>query len=187
MQGIESGLSYLNILHLCASDSHVDLVAFLASAQVTMTGFLPIAWYSSYFMVRGGFALLNQSPVKAELSYAFKRLGKNSQAPDEERQGFSSSVTELTILKHSPISRHPNIKFEGICCELIAGEARNLPVLVFEKQHTETYFIFGIRRKAGNSPLSRKSPLRTDSRCTLHTSCFPYVANCSHEGEDIGP
>ena len=134
LQGIESGLTHFNRLHLCASDSHVDLLAFLATAQVNRTDFLPIAWCPSYFLGRGGFALLNQSPVKAELSYAFKRHGKHSQAPNEETDDFSSSITELIILKHRLIAKHPNvIKLEGICWEVTAEEDRILPVLVFEK------------------------------------------------------
>ena len=134
LQRRESGLSNLNLLHLCASDSHVDLLAFLATAQVNKTDFLPIAWYPSYFLGRGGFALLNQSPLKAELSFAFKRLGKHSQAPDEETKDFSSSITELTILRHRPISSHPNIiKVEGIYWEVTTGEDRILPCLILYK------------------------------------------------------
>ena len=132
--GIESSLSHLNLLNLCASESHVDLLAFLATAQVTRTDFLPIAWYPSYYLGRGGFALLNQSPVKAELSFAFKRLGKYGQISDEETQDLFSSTNELIILRHRPISSHPNIiKLEGICWEVTVGEDRILPVLVFEK------------------------------------------------------
>ncbi|KAL9076812.1 MAG: hypothetical protein Q9161_000797 [Pseudevernia consocians] len=108
-KGIDSGLSHLSLLRISASDSHVDLLAFLATAQVNQTDFLPIMWYPSYYLGRGGFAVLNQSPVKAELHFAFKRLGKHTKAQDEEMEDFSSSISELAILRHDPIASHPNI------------------------------------------------------------------------------
>ena len=114
-KGIDSGLSHLSLLRISASDSHVDLLAFLATARVNQTDFLPIMWYPSYYLGRGGFAVLNQSPVKAELHFAFKRLGKHTTAQDEEMEDFSSSISELAILRHDPIASHPNIiKLEGI-------------------------------------------------------------------------
>lgn len=133
-QGTGSGLSHLNLLRISASDSHTDLLAFLSIAQLNLTDFLPIAWYPSYNLGRGGFAVLNQSPVTAELSFAFKRLGQNGQAQDEDTEDFSSSMTELAILRHKPLAIHPNIiKFEGICWEVAPENDRILPVLVFEK------------------------------------------------------
>ncbi len=173
-QGTESGLSHLNLLHLCASDSHVDLLAFLATAQVNRTDFLPIAWYPSYFLGRGGYALLNQSPVKAELSYAFKRLGKHSQAPDENTKDFSSSISELIILKHRPIASHPNIiNLEGICWEVTAGEDRILPVLVFEKATYGDLFHFRDTEEGKKLTVEQKVSLCAqilDALYTLHAS-----------------
>ena len=173
-QGIESSLSHLNILHLCASESHVDLLAFLTTAQVTRTDFLPIAWYPSYYLGRGGFALLNQSPVKAELSFAFKRLGKHGQVPDEEAEDFSSSINELIILRHRPISGHPNIiKLEGICWEVTVGEDRILPVLVFEKAAYGDLFHFRDTEEGRKLTVEQKVALCAqilDALCTLHAS-----------------
>ena len=86
---------------------------------------------------------MNQSPVKAELSFAFKRLGKHGQAQDEKTEDLSSSISELAILRHKPIASHPNIsKLEGICWEVTAGEDRVLPVLVFEKATYGDLFYF---------------------------------------------
>ena len=173
-QGTESGLSHLNLLHLCASDSHVDLLGFLATAQANRTDFLPLAWYPSYFLGRGGFALLNQSPIKAELSYAFKRLGKHSQALDEEMEDFSSSITELAVLRHRPISSHPNIiRLEGICWEVNVGEERILPVLVFEKAAYGDLFHFRDTAEGKKLTLEQKVPLCAqilDALYTLHAS-----------------
>ena len=174
VQGIESGLSHLNLLHLCVSDSHVDLLAFLATAQANKIDFLPIAWYPSYFLGRGGFALLHQSPVKAELSYAFKRLGKHSQAPNKETEDFSSSITELTILRHIPISTHPHvIRLEGICWEVTAREDRILPVLVFEKAAYGDLFQFRDTEEGKKLTVEQKVSLCAqilDALYTLHAS-----------------
>ena len=133
-KGTESGLSHLNLLQISASDTHADLLAFLSTAQSSATDFLPIAWYPTYDLGKGGFAILNQSPVKAELSFAYKRLGWKGQAQDDDVTDLSSSIVELAILSHKPIADHPYIiKVEGICWEVTPENDRILPVLVFEK------------------------------------------------------
>lgn len=173
-KGIESGLSHLNLLRICASDSHVDLLAFLATAQVNLTDFLPIVWYPSYYLGRGGFAVLNQSPVKAEFGFAFKRLGQHSQPQDEEMEDFSSSITELAILRHKPIASHPNvIKLEGICWEVTAEEDRILPVLVFEKAKYGDMFQFRDMEEGKKLTIWQKVSLCAqilDALYTLHAS-----------------
>lgn len=171
-KGTESGLSHLNLLRISASDSHADLLAFLSTAQLNLTDFLPIAWYPSYNLGRGAFAVLNQSPVKAKLSFAFKRLGQHGQRQDEDTEDFSSSVSELAILRHKPLSIHPNIiKIEGICWEVTAENDRILPVLVFEKATYGDMFQFRNMEEGQKLDLRQKISLCAqilDALYTLH-------------------
>ena len=173
-RGTESGLSHFNLLRISASDSHADLLAFLSTAQLNLTDFLPIAWYPSFNLGRGGFAVLNQSPVKIELSFAFKRLGQDCHAQDEDVEDFSSSISELAILRHKPLAKHPSIiKLEGICWEVTPENDRILPVLVFEKATYGDLFQFMDTEEGQKLNIRQKISLCAqilDALYTLHAS-----------------
>ena len=117
---------------------------------------------------------MNQSPVRAELNFAFKRLGEHTKAQDEETVDFSSSISELAILGHEPIASHPNIiKLEGICWEVTVGEDRILPVLVFEKAAYGDLFHFRDTEEGKKLTIVQKVSLCAqilDALYTLHAS-----------------
>ena len=173
-KGTESGLSHLNLLKISASDSHADLLAFLSTAQSNHTDFLPIAWYPAYNLGRGSFAILNQSPVKAELSFAYKWLGWNGQVQDEDTEDLSSSISELAILRHESVANHPNvITLEGISWEVAPENNRILPVLVFEKATYGDLFQFRDTEEGQNLDFRQKVSLCAqilDVLYTLHAS-----------------
>ena len=177
---LESGLSHLNLLRICVSDSHADLLAFLATAQSKGVDFLPLVWYPAYYLGRGGFAVLNQSPVKAEFSFAFKRLGERSQPRDVETEDFSLAISELNILMHRPIASHPNIAaLQGICWEVNAEEGRILPVLVFEKSTYGDLFQFRDMQEGKKLTVVQKVALCSQILDALHTVHASRTLRCA--------
>lgn len=104
-KGTDFSLSYLKPPWLWVTESHVDLLVFLAAAQSREVNFLPLTQYPSFHLGRGGFAPLNQSPVNAEVSFAYKRLNDSNPSDGNLSEDLSSSIAELAILRHQPTIR----------------------------------------------------------------------------------
>ncbi|KAH6649388.1 kinase-like domain-containing protein [Chaetomium tenue] len=116
---------------------HYDLLSFLAAVQKARIGFLPLAWNSAALVGRGGYAIVNESAVHANLSFAYRRTyrrASNGGGGDSGAADFDAAMTELTILAHRPIQEHDNIiTLEGISWEVAPQDSRIAPVFVYER------------------------------------------------------
>jgi serine/threonine protein kinase len=69
-----------------------------------------------------------------QMSYAFKRIKWSRLARSNESRNFQALISEVLVLGHPLIRKHPNIiRLEGICWDFPPGDDRVWPVLVFEK------------------------------------------------------
>jgi hypothetical protein len=129
-------LTSMRLMQISDSAFHEDLLSFLSAVQSLEVDILPLVWYPALKLGRGGYAVINQSLVNDRLSFAFKRLADPNDRPDTQYQSLRSSMTELAILRHGNIRKHPNIiDLEGVCWEVNPSSDCILPVLVFEKAH----------------------------------------------------
>jgi serine/threonine protein kinase len=127
-------LTYLRLLRVSSEAPHEDLLAFLSLVQSCEVDILPVMWYPALKVGRGGFAVLNGSPVNEEFGFVFKRLANVENRPGEDFKSFGSIMTELAILMHHNVRRHANVvDLYGICWEVNPEEGRILPVLVLER------------------------------------------------------
>ncbi|KAM7189223.1 Protein kinase-like domain containing protein [Naviculisporaceae sp. PSN 640] len=146
-QALEDQL--LGFQRLSLKSPHCDLLNFLAAADKSRIDYLPLSWYSSAPVGRGGYATINESVVHANLSYAYRRASNwrsdegNGQEPRDQSnssdlegkdQDYQPAMMELTILAHPPIREHENIiQLEGISWEVVPEESRIVPVFVYER------------------------------------------------------
>lgn len=134
-QALDDEVSGMEKLSL--KSPHCDLLNFLAAANKARIDYLPLSWYSTAPVGRGGYATINESVVHANLSFAYRRAsnwrGGPEGSPDGE-QDFEAAMMELTILSHTPIEEHDNIiTLEGISWEVVPEESRIMPVFVYER------------------------------------------------------
>jgi hypothetical protein len=110
-----------------------DLIAFLSIVQKCNVGFLPITWQPALSTLgQGGSGTISQSPLSADISFAFKRF-HDSYSGDSDKD-FLPLMSEVLILSQPPIQKHPNIiNLQGICWEVNPRTQKAVPVLVFEK------------------------------------------------------
>ncbi|PMD20718.1 kinase-like protein, partial [Hyaloscypha hepaticicola] len=122
------------LLQISEDACHEDLLSLLSLVQMLEVDILPLVWYPALHIGRGGFAVLNEAPVNNNMSFAFKRLINLGSMLEKDSGSFMSSMTEIAILRHKNIMKHPNIvELYGICWEVNPIRAQILPVLVLEK------------------------------------------------------
>ena len=119
------------------ADIHYDFISFLAVAQRRKFDFLPITWQPALDDVgRGATAEIRQSFINLQMSFAFKRMTPLNSLQQGERgyRAFRALISEVSVLGHPSIRKHPNvINLEGICWDVVGEEEAVWPVLVFEK------------------------------------------------------
>ena len=116
-----------------AAGRRYDLIAFLATAQRNNIDLLPLTWISALDVAgHGGSAVIRQSRIRHQQFFAFKRFEPLASKSGESIT-FRALISEISILGHSLIKRHPNIvALHGICWDVLP-EGGVWPVLVFGK------------------------------------------------------
>lgn len=119
-----------------------DLITFLAIAQYARIDFLPITWPRGLPEIgTGAAAKVRESLLHLQMSFAFKVVKDaewveridESQRPAQINTRFKELISEIGILGHPAVQRHPNIaSLLGICWDILPG-GRVWPVLIFEK------------------------------------------------------
>lgn len=139
------------------SDGHFDLVSFFSVIQGCAIDLLPLTWQQTGKPLgRGGTAVISQSRVNLDTSFAFKRIRNQGMSvvslptnfgitdkSDEsyERAKYETEVpiykliiSELSILCHPAVRNHPNIlSLQAICWEIYEESQEIWPVLIFPK------------------------------------------------------
>jgi hypothetical protein len=112
-----------------------DLYSFLGVAQSLHVDFLPLTWQQALEDVGlGGTSRIRQAPINAQMSFVFKCL--KEKAREDERKAFQALISEISVLGHPSIRKHPYInRLEGVCWDVERTDIahRIWPVLVFEK------------------------------------------------------
>lgn len=110
-----------------------DFIGFLALVQWREVDVLPITWQPALDSVgAGGTAEIRQSLFNLQLSFAFKRIHLERLCPCDYRNAFRTLISEVLVLGHPVIRRHPNIiRLQGICWDVRPDKV--WPVLVFKK------------------------------------------------------
>jgi len=122
-------------------------IAVLALAQRLHIDFLPLTWQAALGPIReGGQAGINQALINLQTSLAFKCFG-DSPNRNDGRTPFQDIVSEMIVLSHPSIRKHPHIvRLEGICWDIPSND-QVWPVLVFEKTQLGDLYHFA---KSGN-------------------------------------
>lgn len=144
-------------------------IAVLGLAQRLRIDFLPITWQAVLESLeqdgkgaRGGQAKIYQSLVNVETSFAFKRFRRNPSTFDSEYASFRDIVSEMIVLSHNAIRKHPYIaRLEGLCWD-ISNEKEVWPVLVFEKSHLGDLYHFSRSGKGRDLSIDGRLKLCTD-------------------------
>lgn len=122
--------------HLAGSLEHADLITVLAASQRNHVDFVPIIWQEALGSLgKGGTANVSQALLNLQTSFAFKRTSEYRAVQFGDRQKGPAEILalEISILKHPPIQKHPNVvDLEGVCWE-ITDKNDVYPVLLFEK------------------------------------------------------
>jgi hypothetical protein len=111
---------------------HQDTISFLALMQHCELDLLPIKWQPALESLgAGGTAVVDQSLIHIQLSYAFKRILSFKASTGDIRQW----ATEVLVLCHPSIRGHPNIVQLEACSLEVLENGKIAPVLIFEKAH----------------------------------------------------
>ncbi|KAL9120191.1 MAG: hypothetical protein Q9187_003257 [Circinaria calcarea] len=125
------------LVNITILEIRYDLLTFLGLAQSLDIEFLPIRWQPDLDNVgEGGTAEVHGALINIQWSFAFKvpKLVRLMQSEDEETKLFRALITEILVLGHPEVQKHPNIiSIEGICFHVIRESQKVWPVLVFEK------------------------------------------------------
>ncbi len=117
-------------------------------------------WYPALQVGRGGFAVLNESPVNKEFSFVFKRSVDIEFRADGNPKSLRSAMTELAILTHHNVRRHDHVvDLYGICWEVNPEENRILPVLVLERARLGDLFHLRNTQEGNNMSIETKLSL----------------------------
>ena len=130
----------------CASTNHVvqtDLIAFISIVQKCDVPYLPIMWQPALRALgTGGSGTVNQSTFMIEKPLAFKRFHD----PENSDGNFLPMMSEVLILRQTPIRNHPNIvDLEGISWEIKPRTEKAVPVLIFEKASWDLQQFINVR------------------------------------------
>ncbi|KAH8587931.1 kinase-like domain-containing protein [Bisporella sp. PMI_857] len=122
--------------------SNYDFIAVLGLAQRLGIDFLPITWQAARDPIgMGGQAKINEALINVNTSFAFKRFGFLTNR-NSGRTLFQELVSEMVVLSHPSIQKHPHIvQLVGICWD-IPNDDQALPVLVFEKTQLHDLYHF---------------------------------------------
>lgn len=172
--------SCMKFLNLSDRNGHSDLLAFLSQAQTLNVDMLSLMWYSSQQVGKGGFAKVNQSLIHEHFSFAVKRLLEDyGRCTGDER--VESVMTEVAILTHSRIAKHPHIiTLEGVCWEVNHFDEVVTPVLVFDKAQMGDLMHFTNTDKGRSLSLEDRIDLCQQiakALEVLHTSCKSFRAH----------
>jgi hypothetical protein len=138
-QGLRSDISFPNGQ---GDPDHQNFIHFLQMAISLNVGLLPLASDPAFETLgSGATGVVKQSQLNAETWIAFKRFEVESVYPgvrDEEfrNRQYGALISELNILGHREIRRHPNIiSLVGVCFEIIPRSNVAMPVLALAKAH----------------------------------------------------
>jgi hypothetical protein len=108
-------------------------LSFLSAAQAVHIPIMPITWQRARIAFGvGGTSSINQTPINAQVSLAFKYVKEIRKCQDGDAELFEMITNEITVLGQSSIRNHPNVvQLQGICWDV--GEEKVWPALVFEK------------------------------------------------------
>jgi hypothetical protein len=105
-------------------------------------GFLPLTWDPAFEALgRGATGVVNQSQLNSETWIAFKRFEVDGVHPGVRDESFRNRqygalMSELNVLGHQEIRRHPNIvSLIGVCFEITPRSNEVVPVLALAKAH----------------------------------------------------
>jgi len=106
------------------------LIDFLSVAQRCNVDFLPITWEPALQQLgQGGFAVVSQSLINLQTSFAFKRPLRH--------KIYRALISEILVLQSKLIATHPNLpRLQGICWDIESDSGHVTPVLVFPKAHS---------------------------------------------------
>ena len=115
------------------SDIHYDFVTFLSIVQKMCLEILPITWQAARDLVGvGGTSRVYEAMIRLQTSFAFKCVSKKQKRKYTKEQIFRTLISEVAVLGHPRLRKHPNIvELQGICWDIPLDEV--WPVLVFEK------------------------------------------------------
>lgn len=114
-----------------------NFVTFLAVAQAAKFDFLSITWPRATPAIGfGGTARIHESLINYDMSFAFKVVKEDdSTRSADEKKIFRLLISEISVLGHPFVRKHPNIiSLLGICWDIFPS-GRVWPVLVYEKAH----------------------------------------------------
>jgi hypothetical protein len=108
-------------------------LSFLSAAQALQIPIMPITWQRARNPFGfGGTSSINQTPINAQVSLAFKCVRGNKKCQDGDAKLFERITNEITVLGQSSTRNHPNVvQLQGICWDV--SEEKVWPALVFEK------------------------------------------------------
>lgn len=117
-----------------------EFLRFLAIAQFVGADFLFFDWHENALssLGWGQTGKINQSPLNSQASFAFKTFRRTCD-PSQEAEVYRTLATELLVLQHPSIRRHPNfVKLYGISFDVAFSQDTNpvprvWPVFVLEK------------------------------------------------------
>lgn len=119
---------------LSGDTANYGFIALLGLIQRLGVDLLPLTWQAARGSLeedgrggRGGQAKIHQSYISPAASFAYKLFSRNL------RNSYGEIVSELLVLTHEAVRKHPFIvRLEGICWD-IRDDDDIRPVLVFEK------------------------------------------------------
>jgi hypothetical protein len=116
------------------ADTQCDLLTFLAVVQKAQVDILPITWQSARQPIgAGNTSSVNEALITLQTSFAFKCVSDKQKRDKPEAKIFQAFISEITVLGHPLIRKHPNIvELQGICWD-VPSDNEVWPVLVFEK------------------------------------------------------
>jgi hypothetical protein len=125
-------------------NTRYDLIAFLAVVQRVQVDILPITWQPARPPVgTGGASSIREALINSLISFAFKRVSDKQKRDKSEAIIFQALISEITVLGHPLIRKHPNIvELQGICWD-VPSDHEVWPVLVFEKAQFGDLYNFG--------------------------------------------
>ena len=138
-QGFRSGSS---LSDKQGDPDHQNFIRFLQMAISLNVGFLPLTWDPAFEDLGSGTTgVVKQSQLNAETGIAFKRFEVDGVHPgvrDEEfrNRQYDALITELNILGHREIRRHPSI-ISLVGFEITPRSNVIMPVLAIAKHTME--------------------------------------------------
>ena len=117
------------------------LIKLLAMATALGVDFLPLTWRPALEILGEGLTgNVSQSPLDAQITFAFKRFNPSSAnvpgCSDAAwlSSGYDALFSEIIVLQFPTIRNHPNVAgLEGLCWEIRKDSEEVWPVMIFRK------------------------------------------------------